>query len=53
MYLLVVLHHLSFGQAAAGQLVPPPLHRAVQELLHLSLREYVWVPKQLIFILVG
>jgi len=52
-YLLVVFHHLSFGQAAARQLIPSPLHCTVQELFNLPLREYVWVPKQLIFILIG
>lgn len=51
-HLLVVLHHLSFGQADAGQLVPLPLHRSVQELFHLPLGQDVGVPQQLIFVLV-
>lgn len=51
-YLLTVSHRLPHWELQAGYLVPPPRDRAVQELLHLSLREDAGVPEQLVFVLI-
>ena len=51
-HLLAVFHCLSLGVLRLSHLVPPPLRRPVQELLHLPLRKDVGVPEQLVFILI-
>lgn len=51
-YLLTVFHRLPHRELRAGHLMPPPLDCAVQELLHLPLREDVGVPEQLVFVLI-
>lgn len=51
-HLLAVFHHLSLRKLRPSHLVPPPLHRPVQELLYFPLREDVGVPEQLVLVLV-
>ena len=51
-YLLTIFHCFSLRELRPSHLVPSPLDRPVQELLHLPLREDIGVPQQLVFVLI-